>query len=128
MKIFALFAFILFVEFGSCEDVQYFSTVGDFISDYSETGSNVLDYVTLENDPKSNLPEENIKKFNVSICMYLQIFVVCTYYIIIYINIKLCSFFHCRFIMFLNPGLYHLFFRLCSVHNYFNTNSSSNDE
>ena len=75
MKLFALFAFILFVEFGSCEDVQYFSTVGDFISDYSESGSNVLDYVTLENDPKSNLPEENIKKFNVypfaCICKYL---------------------------------------------------------
>ena len=49
-----VFAFILFVEFGSCEDVQYFSTVGDFISDYSESGSNVLDYVTLENDPKSS--------------------------------------------------------------------------
>ena len=62
MKIFALFALIFLVEFGSCEDVQYFSTEGDFVSDYSESGSNVLDYVTLANDPKSNLPEENILK------------------------------------------------------------------
>ena len=62
MKIFALFAFILFIEFATCKDVQFFSTDGDFVSDYSESGSNVLDYVTLANDPKSNLPEENILK------------------------------------------------------------------
>ena len=62
MKIFTLFAFILFIEFATCEDVQFFSTDGDFVSDYSESGSNVLDYVTLANDPKSNLPEENILK------------------------------------------------------------------
>ena len=70
---------------------------------------------------------QNIKKFNVypfaCICKYL-LYV----HIISLSTLKLCSIFHCRFIMFLNPGLYHLFFRLCSVHNNFNTNSSSNDE
>ena len=30
------------------------------VTDYSENGTNIPDYVTLANDPKSNLPEENI--------------------------------------------------------------------
>ena len=59
-RIMKIFAIILFVEFANCKDVQYFSTEGGMVTDYSENGANIPDYVTLANDPKSNLPEENI--------------------------------------------------------------------
>ena len=59
-RIMKIFAMILFVEFANCKDVQYFSTEGGMVTDYSENGANIPDYVTLANDPKSNLPEENI--------------------------------------------------------------------
>ena len=59
-RIMKIFAIVLFVEFANCKDVQYFSTEGGMVTDYSENGANIPDYVTLANDPKSNLPEENI--------------------------------------------------------------------
>ena len=59
-RIMKIFAIILFVEFANCKDVQYFSTEGGMVTDYSENGANIPDYVTLANDPKSNFPEENI--------------------------------------------------------------------
>ena len=59
-RIMKIFAIIFFVEFANCKDVQYFSTEGGMVTDYSENGANIPDYVTLANDPKSNLPEENI--------------------------------------------------------------------
>ena len=59
-RIMKILSIILFVEYANCKDVQYFSTEGGMVTDYSENGANIPDYVTLTNDPKSNLPEENI--------------------------------------------------------------------
>ena len=36
---------------------KYFSTFGDLVIDYSESGSKIQSYVTLQNDIKSNFSE-----------------------------------------------------------------------
>ena len=41
-----------------CKDSKYYSTFGDLVLHFGESGSGIHDYVTLKNDIKSRFPEE----------------------------------------------------------------------
>ena len=42
----------------SCRDSKYYSTFGDLVLHFGESGSGIHDYVTLKNDIKSRFSEE----------------------------------------------------------------------
>ena len=41
-----------------CKDSKYYSTFGDLVLHFGESGSGIDDYVTLKNDIKSRFSEE----------------------------------------------------------------------